>query len=290
MALALVHESLMYSSYFAPRGVKRLLNIGHNISQRYLTPLDRLIGIIGEQGSGKSMLIKGMFPGLELTNDDSGINVRPLPLLENLDYSSGFGSHTYHVDVRFEMAFTQLHEIAEAIQKAIENEKRVVVEHFDLIYPYLGINAAMLIGIGEEIIIARPTIFGPLPEDIANIVYKSIKYRKMAHSAEELTCNLLDAHYNISPHSNVHGDVKHGFIISFDHEPEIDIYELEKTIYDRYINKAVDISYVDEQHISLGDEVIYCTGPRIHVPNTKDIKNFHLIKEFRYDPDRKSVV
>ena len=40
------------------------------------------IGIIGEAGSGKSMLIKGMFPGLELTNDDNGVNTRPLPILD----------------------------------------------------------------------------------------------------------------------------------------------------------------------------------------------------------------
>ncbi|WP_105619898.1 alanine-tRNA synthetase second additional domain-containing protein [Vallitalea okinawensis] len=288
MPVSLVHESLMYSAYFAPRGVKRLLNLGHNIAQRYLTPLDKLIGVIGEAGSGKSMLIKGMFPGLELTNDDDGINVRPLPLLENLDEDYKFGSHTYHLDIRFEMAFTQVFELAEAIRKALENGKRVIVEHFELIYPYLGINAEMLIGIGEEIIIARPTIFGPLPDDIGSIVHKSIKYRKMAHSAEEITCNMLKESYNLSPHSNIHGDVKHGFVLGFDHEPNINIGELEQKIHELYINKAVDISYVDDQHIALGDEVIFCTGPRIHVQNTKDIKNFHLIKEFRYEPLEKT--
>lgn len=284
MPVSLVHESLMYSAYFAPRGVKRLLNLGHHLSQRYLTPVDKLIGFIGEAGSGKSMLIKGMFPGLELTNDDHGINVRPLPLLECLEEERYYSSHTYHVDIRFEMAFTQIFELAESIKQALQKGKRVIVEHFDLIYPYLGINAEMLIGIGEEIIIARPTIFGPLPEDIANIVFKSIKYRRMAHSAEEITCNVLQCNYHLSPHSDHHGDVKHGFVIGFDHKPDIDIERIEQKIYDEYISKALDINYVDDQHIKLGDEVIYCTGPRIHMNNTNDIKNFRLVKEFSYSP------
>ena len=58
-----------------------MADLGMQIAQQYLSPFDKLIGIIGEAGSGKSMLVKGMFPGLELTNDDEGVNVRPLPIL-----------------------------------------------------------------------------------------------------------------------------------------------------------------------------------------------------------------
>ena len=63
-------EQLMYASYFAPRGRARMYILGQQISERYLSPLDRLIGVIGDSGAGKSSIIKGMFPGLELTNDD----------------------------------------------------------------------------------------------------------------------------------------------------------------------------------------------------------------------------
>ena len=70
------------STYFAPRGHARMYALGMQLMQMYLSPFDRLIGIIGEAGSGKSALIRGMFPGLELTNDDNGVYVRPLPLLD----------------------------------------------------------------------------------------------------------------------------------------------------------------------------------------------------------------
>ena len=83
--------SHLYSIYFAPRGSVRMAELGMQIAQQYLRPTDKLIGIIGDAGSGKSMLIKGMFPGLELTNDDEGVNVRPLPILEMLDDPLGMG-------------------------------------------------------------------------------------------------------------------------------------------------------------------------------------------------------
>ncbi|MBQ3660959.1 MAG: alanine-tRNA synthetase second additional domain-containing protein, partial [Firmicutes bacterium] len=77
-------NSHLYSVYFAPRGSVRMFELGAQIAQQHLSPFDHIIGILGESGAGKSMLIKGMFPGLELTNDDAGVNVRPLPLL-NID-------------------------------------------------------------------------------------------------------------------------------------------------------------------------------------------------------------
>ncbi|HWJ02120.1 MAG TPA: alanine-tRNA synthetase second additional domain-containing protein, partial [Verrucomicrobiae bacterium] len=89
----------MQAVYFAPRGKKRLLVLGHNLAQRYLSPEDNLIGFIGEAGAGKSLLIRGMFPGLELTNDDDGINVRPLPLIGDAERGH-FRTHTYHLDAR----------------------------------------------------------------------------------------------------------------------------------------------------------------------------------------------
>ena len=178
-------ERLIYAAYFAPRGVVRMAQMGNQIAQRHLDPFDKLIGIVGEAGSGKSMLVKGMFPGLEMTNDDNGVNVRPLPLLDPVD-SIFYAPHTYHVDIRFEMAFTQIGELASAIKMQLAKGRRVVVEHFDLIYPYLGRNAELLIGVGEEIIVTRPNIFGPDPRELAESVFASIKYRKMAKESEKL--------------------------------------------------------------------------------------------------------
>lgn len=54
----------LYSVYFAPRGFVRMTRMGMQIAERHLTAFDRLVGVIGEAGSGKSLLIKGMFPGL----------------------------------------------------------------------------------------------------------------------------------------------------------------------------------------------------------------------------------
>ena len=48
-----------------------------------------------------------MFPGLDLTNDDDGVNVRPLPILDQDDDQRFFSPHTYHLDIRFENGFTQ---------------------------------------------------------------------------------------------------------------------------------------------------------------------------------------
>ena len=77
---ARMQKSHLYSVYFAPRGNERMADLGMQIAQQYLSPFDKIIGLVGVAGSGKSMIIKGMFPGLELTNDDEGVNVRPLPL------------------------------------------------------------------------------------------------------------------------------------------------------------------------------------------------------------------
>ena len=277
-----LQQSLMYAVYFAPRGKQRLMNLGHQLAQRHLMPTDKLIGVIGEAGAGKSLLIRGMFPGLELANDDEGVTTRPLLLLKNMD-KGFFNHHTYHLDVRFESAFSQMYELVDAVKKAIEHGKRVIIEHFDLIYPHLGINAEILIGIGEEVIVTRPNIFGPLPQDIAYIVFKSINYRKMAHTAEDLTCKLLEDEYGL-PHSQMHGDIKHGYVLEFSQKPDIDILDLEKKV-NRYIDDQLDISFIDDCHIRIGDKERYhCTGPRIHVRNTGEIKNFQLVKEYKFDP------
>jgi len=271
----------LYSVFLAPRGLDRMADLGMQIAQQYLSPFDQLIGFIGKAGSGKSMLIKGMFPGLELTNDDSGVNVRPLPLLSVEEDQGGFYTpHTYHIDIHFEAAFTPMFQLAIAIQEAVNLGKRVIVEHFELVREHLEINAHLLIGIGEEIIITRPTIFGPEPSDIAKIVQKSLQYRFMAHTAEDL-CGLYLKDKVTEEY--LHDDVRRGFILSFQNKPEIDLEELENHI-NEMIEKDLPVSFKDDYNIQIGEEIYPCSGPRMHVKRTKDIKHFTAAKQFVQEP------
>lgn len=272
-------SSFLYSVFLAPRGNVRMSNLGMQLAQQYLSPFDRLIGLIGEAGSGKSMIVKGMFPGLELTNDDEGVNVRPLPILK-VDDSGFFSPHTYHLDVRFESGFTQMHLLAEAVTRAVEKGKRVVVEHFDQLYPYIKRNAELLIGVGEEVIITRPNIFGPKPQDIAEIVFKSIIFRKMVHTAEDLCMHLYPGELR---NMAFHGDVRHGFVLGFREKPAIDPAILERQVQE-LIAQDLMICYHDEAHISIGEEIQPCAGPRVHVRSTGEITEFTILKEFPFDP------
>lgn len=283
MATNLTHELLLYATYFAPRGERRLLDLGGQIAQRYLSPTDRLIGVIGSPGAGKSLLIKGMFPGLELTNDDDGINVRPLPLL-NRGRNRFFEAHTYHLDVNFESAFTPLPELAMAVERAVEAGKRVVAEHFEILYPHLHQNADLIVGIGEEVIVTRPNVFGPLPREVAHVVHSSLIYRKMAHTAEDLCILMLEKHFGFDKSMfSKHGDVRRGFVIQFDKPPQIDIDALEAAVQ-KLIDQKLQVSFQDEGNIRIGEGIMmHCTGPRIHVNNTGEIENFRMLKDLRYD-------
>ena len=220
--------SHLYSVYFAPRGRDRMYALGMQIAQLHLSPFDRIIGVIGEAGSGKSMLIKGMFPGLELTNDDEGVNMRPLPLMAQEEESRFYSPHTYHMDVRFELGFSQMHALVDATLQAIARGKRVVIEHFDLLQEQLGMNADLILGIGEEVIVTRPNVFGPLPADIARIVHKSVRIRQMAHTAEDL----CERHMTPEEYDRCeHDDIKNGFLLVFpDRPPEVDIPALEAAV------------------------------------------------------------
>ena len=270
----------LFTVYSAPRGRDRIYQLGMKIAQEYLSPADRVIGVIGEAGSGKSMLIKGMFPGLELTNDDEGVNIRPLPLLCQDEENRFYSPHTYHMDMRFEMGFSQLHTLVEGVQEAVARGKRVIIEHFDLIYEALHFNADLIVGIGEEVIVTRPNIFGPLPSDVARIVHRSVRNRLMAHTAEDL----CEFHM---PEKEVlrcaHGDIKGGFLMIFhDSPPDVDLDELEKQVQ-ADIAANLDVEYVDDRTIMIGGSPMPCTGPRTHVSNTGKIENFRLLKEIIYD-------
>ena len=273
-------ESHILSTYYAPRGRKRIYNLGIKIAQQYLKPDDQLIGIMGDPGSGKSALVKGMFPGLELTNDDNGVNVRPLPILDVEDETGFFTPHTYHLDIRFETGFTQLPVLADAIMAAIRRGKRVVCEHFELIYPLLPINADILIGIGERVTIVRPNIFGPEPQEIYKGIHKSLKYRLMAHTAEDLCERCLGENETARC---MHGDIHHGFLMIFkEHAPSIPPTVIEEYVKAK-IAQDLPVTYVDEDHVTIGSDSYHCTGPRTHVTHTGQIEGFKLLDHYIYD-------
>lgn len=273
--------SLDRAVYFAPRGRKRLMFLGNLIAQRYLHPEDRLVGLVGDAGAGKSLLIRGMFPGLILTNDDDGINVRPAPLLADAE-AGVFRTHTYHLDVRFEAAFTSYGEMAQAVQGALRAHRRVVIEHFEQLFPVLKINAEVLIGIGEEVVVHRPGVFGPDPRRVAEEVFASLKYRKAAHSAEDLTSLVFQELGYAEP--EIHSDVRRGFLLEFPHPPRsLNLEAVERRV-NELIAADVPICYVDDEHIRVGGALHACSGPRLHVRSAGEIGIFRLMKDFLYDP------
>ncbi len=276
-----IRQQLIYAMYFAPRGRERLLQLGDTLTQRHLKHSDRLIGIVGDAGSGKSLIIRGMFPGLNLANDDDNIDAsKIMQVRRDLDFT--YKDITYHMDMRFQMAFTQMFEIVDFVKGALRQGRRVIIEHFDLLYPFLGINADLMIGIGEEIIVTKPNIFGPLPKDIYDIVFHSLKNRKMAHTAEDLTTMVLQRQHNMA-RKLYRSDVRGGFVMSFDEEPGFDIPDLQERVK-KIIDDGLQVSYYDENHIKVGEsDILDCQGPRIHVRNTSEIVNFHLLPEIKYD-------
>ncbi len=274
------YGSLMQSEYYAPRGKKRIMTLGGHIAQRYLNPDDRLIGLVGKAKAGKSLLIRGMFPGLELTNDDDGVNVRPLPLIRDAK-DGAFKNHSYHLDIRFETNYYKMPELVEAVEKAIYAGRRLIIEHFDLIYPHLELNAQMLVGLGEEVIVTRPNVFGPEPKSITDIVFDTLKYRIASHTAEDLTGMVLSDMGVARP--EIHSEVKHGFVLKFSHIPEIDLDKVELKV-NKLIADNLPITYVDDGHIQIGNRIITCTGPHLHVSSTGEIKEFRLLKNYKWDP------
>ena len=277
----LMRPFLITAQYHAPRGEKRLYMLAAEISQRYLYPTDLLVGVIGSEGSGKSTLIRGLFPGLELTNDDDGINNSPAPLYGDIE-NNYFAGHTFHIDVRYELAFKQKYQIVEAINKAVHLQKRVIVEHFDLIYEALGYNAQIIFAIGEDVRVYRPTVFGPSAVEIKKEVNTTYKYRLMVHTAEDLTCNILRKDYNFEP-PELHSDVRHGFVIGLPTKPSINIEDVETKVKE-LITADLPVSPGEGRLINVGGYEISCTSKRTHVKSTGEIENFRLVKEFIYEP------
>ena len=281
----LIQEYMVSSQYFAPRGRERLMFLGEQIAHKHLHYSDSLIGIVGDAGSGKSSLINGMFPGLELSNDDDIINPRKIMQVRDLMQDIPDAA-TYHLDMRFQMAFTQMYEIVDFVKAVLKMKRRVVIEHFNLLYEALGINADIIVGIGEEIIVTRPTVFGPIPESIYEIVHTSLKFRKMAHTAEEVVAQVLQKEFGISTDDFYSSDIRNGFVLKFLKDPKVDLDKLE-VLSQEMLSQNLDVSYYDEDHIKMGDKIIPCDGARFHVNNTSEIEYFSLLKGLIQDPKTK---
>jgi hypothetical protein len=134
--------------------------------------------------------------------------------------------------------------------------------------------------VGEQILISRPNLFGPSPNEIRDVVFQSLPYRLMAHTAEDL-CEMCMNPTDMRRCG--HADFKHGFVIYFyDFLPDFKIHELEAKV-NEMIQAALPISYIDDFHVGIGGNRHPCTGPRIHVANTSQVKGFHLFPNFIYD-------
>ncbi len=281
----LIQEYMVSSQYFAPRGRERLMFLGEQIAQKHLHYSDSLIGIVGDAGSGKSSLINGMFPGLELSNDDDIINPRKIMQVRDMMQDIPDAA-TYHLDMRFQMAFTQMYEIVDFVKTVLKMKRRIVIEHFNLLYDALGLNADIIVGIGEEIIVTRPTIFGPIPQSIYEIVHTSLTFRKMAHTAEEVVAQVLLNDFGVSIDDFYSSDIRNGFVLKFQRDPKIDLHKLE-ILSQEMLSQNLDVSYYDEDHIKMGDKIIPCDGARFHVTNTSAIEHFSLLKKLIQDPKSK---
>jgi len=110
-----------------------------------------------------------------------------------------------------------------------------------------------------------------------------LKYRLQAHTAEDLTGMVLEDH-GYFRYIEGHSDVRHGFVIRLREKIKINLSEIEEEVK-KYIESGIEVSYVDRQHIKIGDRIISCTGPRLHVKNTKEIREFCLYPDLIFDEE-----
>ena len=78
-------------------------------------------------------------------------------------------------------------------------------------------------------------------------------------------------------------DVRHGFVLEFEEKPDVDLYELERKVREA-VAQDLPVSYYDEHHVQIGEYVLECLGPRMHISSTGKIGEFTLVKEYPQDP------
>ena len=134
-------------------------------------------------------------------------------------------------------------------------------------------------------VVTIPT-FRALPAEIAEEAYESLVYRKMAHSAEDLTGIVLEQ-MGIEP-PTFHSDVRRGFVV--DYPPTRSGLGGGGARVLEYIQQDLPISVYNENAILIGQEKLKCSGPRIHMASTGEIVNFRLDKNFHYSPISKTFL
>ena len=87
------------SSYYAPRGHNRMYSLGMQLAQQYLSPTDKLIGVIGEAGSEAVLPLENNTEWMDILAEKIGGNVT-IPIV--LD---GKKIATYVVDIQKKKAF-----------------------------------------------------------------------------------------------------------------------------------------------------------------------------------------
>ncbi len=50
------------------------------------------------------------------------------------------------------------------------------------------------------------------------------------------------------------------------------------------VKQDLSVSYYDENHVQIGEMVLECLGPRMHVSSTGKIEDFTLVKDYPIDP------
>ena len=101
----------------------------------------------------------------------------------------------------------------------------IITGHYGTGKTEFAVNLALaLASDGEQVMVARPNLFGPEPEELRTVVYESLHYRLMAHTAEDL-CEMCMPQAEMERCG--HDDVRHGFVIAFpETKPEFDISEV----------------------------------------------------------------
>ena len=113
-------------------------------------------------------------------------------------------------------------------------------------------------------------------------MFRSVVSRLRVHTTEDL-CEYFLAKQGIDSHLYEHADVRRGFILSFFNKPDIDLQVLNDQM-NSIIHDDVPISYLDESHIMIDDDIHKCTGPRMHVRSTGEIEKVTLLKEMLKEP------
>ena len=151
------------------------------------------------------------------------------------------------------------------------------MEHFDLLYPTLKMNAHVLVGIGQEVIIARRAFSAPSGRDQA-VVFKSL-HPEDGPSAEDVpSISLKGWAYRRRKGTAMSAAALSSITASG--LAELALAERAGQGDDR---PGSTINPAGNRKITIGEMSLHCTGPR-HVRSTGEIKNFRLGKEYLRDP------